>query len=170
MAFRFEESKARLCTYHLLYIIGKKKEEEQRISDTTRYLLWPSLILAKLENSIWMLWVSVELSWPLTDSKKNNRKKKRQRAAEPYRIKVCSDILTVAWERYFQQTGQRADWTDCSSWETCFDRNSDKQRQDHHSRALPRTLQMGHTMTIRIRKKNDRGKIIALWVSLELNL
>ena len=77
MAFRFEESKARLCTYHLLYIIGKKKEEEQKISDTARYLLWTSHILAKLENSIWMLWVSVELSWPLTDSKKNNRKKKK---------------------------------------------------------------------------------------------
>ena len=80
MAFRFEESKARLYTYYLLYIIGKKKEEEQKISDTARYLLWTSHILAKLENSIWMLWASVELSWSLADPKKKavGRRKKTE--------------------------------------------------------------------------------------------
>ena len=45
--------------------------------------------------------------------------------------------LTVPGGRYFRQTDQRADWIGCSSLETCFDQNADKQPLDHLGRRLP---------------------------------
>ena len=92
-----------------------------------------------------------------------------QEAAEPHQIKVRSGALTVAGGRYFRQTDQRADWIACSSLETCFDENADKQPLDHLARRLPTLFflffsllpapQMGHYwLSCHLSWPADKGK------------